>query len=533
MRPTIRFFLSLVLAALTVISCKEHVDNPNKNLSLDDYKSLREKTFVLHFHRINDALQTELSHDKDSSLADYRTRSYYLNHGTFLWIDRQGVNPNARILWQHIAHIDSLGFGRKAFRLAQIEADLQRAEHFDFDTLHTINRVYARLEYNLTKAYLRYAVGERFGYVNPKFLLNRLDVRDPEDTLSPVSYRTLFDVKIDRPGKAFFAKAFRMPSTDSLGLFLEQVRPQGKLYRALLAQLQSGHHSEAERQLILCNLEKARWRMADSPDRHDKFVLVNIPAQHLFLYNGDQVESMKIGCGSQKTKTPMLNSYFKRMDVNPQWVIPQSIVRKDVARHAGSVAYFQSRRYFIRERSTGKLVSPEHVTAAMLQSGAYSVSQEGGEGNALGRIIFRFDNNFAVFLHDTSSRGVFDQRQRDVSHGCVRVERPLDLARFLLGDDKDGMYEKIVYSVNADVSSLGMGARQKADGQGDDDDERQDRLEKLDRSKLVRSIAVNPQIPLYIGYYTYYPVQPGKWCQYPDIYGYDRVIYNDLRQFLK
>lgn len=500
------------------------MDNPNKNLTLGDYSSLRVKGFVLHSHRVKEALDEQLKADKDSSLADYRTRSYYLNKGTWLWIDRRGISPNARVLWQHIADIDSLGFSRRAFRLKQIEEDMQRAEHLDFDTLNTVNRVFARLEYNLTKAYMRYAIGERFGYVNPKYLLNRLDVRDPEDSLAPVSYRTLFDVKIDRPGKDFYAKAFRMPQTDSLEMFLEQVRPQGKLYAALLRQLHAGTHSEAERRLILCNMEKARWRMTDSPDRHEKYLLVNIPAQHLFLYDGDRVESMKIGCGSQKTKTPMLHSYVKRMDVNPQWNIPQSIVRKDVARHAGDVSYFQSHRYNIRERATGKSVNPERITVAMLQSGAYSVSQEGGEGNALGRIIFRFDNNFAVFLHDTSSRGVFDQRQRDVSHGCVRVERPLDLARFLLGNDPDGMYEKIAYSVTAPIGSTSS---------GDEEDNTSKKPKKLDRSKLVKSIAVKPQIPLYICYYTYYPVMPGQWCQYPDIYGYDQVIYNNLRQFLK
>ncbi len=498
--------ICLFLVCIAVASCKEHVDNPNKDLTLGDYSSLRVRDFVLHPHRVKEALDEQIRADKDSSLADYRTRSHYLRGGGWLWIDRCGVSPNARVLWQHIADIDSLGFSRRAFRLKQIEDDLQRAEHLDFDTLNTIDRVFARLEYNLTKAYMRYAVGERFGYVNPKYILNRLDVRDPEDSVAPVTYRTLFDVKIERPHKDFFAKVLRMPQTDSLAAFLDQVRPHGKLYDALLRQLHAGTHNEAERRLILCNLEKARWRMSDSPDKHRKYVLVNIPAQHLFLYDGDRVESMKIGCGSQKTKTPMLNSYFKRMDVNPQWNIPQSIIRKDVARHAGDVSYFQSNRYNIRERSTGKPVDPERVTAAMLQSGAYSVSQEGGEGNALGRIIFRFDNNFAVFLHDTSSRGVFGQRQRDVSHGCVRVERPLDLARFLLGDDADGMYEKIAYSVTADIGSS---------------------------RTVVKSIAVKPQIPLYICYYTYYPVTPGQWCQYPDLYGYDQVIYDNLRQFMK
>ena len=117
-----------------------------------------------------------------------------------------------------------------------------------------------------------------------------------------------------------------------------------------------------------------------------------------------------------------------------------------------------------------------------------------------------------------------------MSHGCVRVERPLDLARFLLGDDKEGMYEKIAYSVSADVSQLGRGRQRKAEGEADGTEAAG---EKLDRTKLVRSIAVSPQIPLYISYFTYYPVTSGQWAQYSDLYGYDRVILQDLKQFMK
>lgn len=69
----------------------------------------------------------------------------------------------------------------------------------------------------------------------------------------------------------------------------------------------------------------------------------------------------------------------------------------------------------------------------MLISGAYGIAQRGGKGNALGRIIFRFDNNFSVFLHDTNSKGVFGQEDRGVSHGCIRIEnRTISLSFYWL-----------------------------------------------------------------------------------------------------
>lgn len=82
------------------------------------------------------------------------------------------------------------------------------------------------------------------------------------------------------------------------------------------------------------------------------------------------------------------------MDLNPKWFVPRSIILKDMAHHAGNVGYFKSRNYYISDRSTGKEVDPAMVTRSMLVSGKYGVVQRGGKGNALGRIIFRFDNNF-------------------------------------------------------------------------------------------------------------------------------------------
>ena len=128
------------------------------------------------------------------------------------------------------------------------------------------------------------------------------------------------------------------------------------------------------------------------------------------------------------------------------------------------------------------------------------------EGNALGRIIFRFDNNFSVFLHDTNSKGVFGREDRGVSHGCVRIEKPYDFAVFLLADKNKKLKEKIYYSMTAD---------------------------SLANKKLVVSnVKVNPQVPLFITYYTLYPFAGGRIAEYSDVYGFDAVIFDMLRKYL-
>ena len=141
----------------------------------------------------------------------------------------------------------------------------------------------------------------------------------------------------------------------------------------------------------------------------------------------------------------------------------------------------------------------------MLLSGKYGVVQRGGKGNSLGRIIFRFDNNFSVYLHDTSSQAVFSREDRDVSHGCIRVEKPFELAKFLLHEKNEKLIQRINYSMTADSLKI--------------------------KRLVVGSVKVEPQIPLFITYYTLYPFAKGV-VSYPDVYGFDGVIFEHLRKYL-
>ena len=146
----------------------------------------------------------------------------------------------------------------------------------------------------------------------------------------------------------------------------------------------------------------------------------------------------------------------------------------------------------------------------MLETPGFAVVQRGGKGNSLGRIIFRFDNNFSVYLHDTSSKGVFSRTDRGVSHGCVRVEEPYELAKFMLEDKDERILDKIRYSMTADSLA--------------------------DKSMVIGSIKVEPLIPLYITYFTLYPMAHGDGSrieEYADVYGYDRVIYSFINEHFR
>ena len=105
-----------------------------------------------------------------------------------------------------------------------------------------INRVMARLEYNLTRAYLRYASCQHFGYVNPAYTLNHCAVKDSDST--HVTYYHVFDVKMSHPNEAFFTKAYHKVIHDSVDLFLQEIQPTGKMYRKLVDYLNASSPRE-------------------------------------------------------------------------------------------------------------------------------------------------------------------------------------------------------------------------------------------------------------------------------------------------
>lgn len=510
--------VALLLVAGMLCSCREKKDNVS--VTLDSFADMTDGVYQLDAGKIYEDIRRVALADSDRETADIHVRRHYLDGGSLVWLTRNGVSDKADSLLVYIETVDSIGFSRDKFCYSAIRGDLRRVRELDFaasgDSRNSINKVYARLEYNLTKAFLRYTEGMRFGFVNPYDAFNRLDVRDSDSV--HVSYRALYDVPTKRPDRDFVGVAFRTMASDgaTVGAFLRESRPENPLYGVFLRRL-SQPMSAVERRRVLCNMERSRWRHGDYPQNHRKYVLVNIPSLHLLAVDGNERMSMRIGLGSLETKTPLLTSRVKRMDFNPQWIIPKSIVKKSVRQHAGNRGYFESRDYFIRQRSTGLEVDPAVVTADMLMDKDYLVIQRGGEGNALGRIIFRFDNDFSIFMHDTSNRNVFLRGDRSVSHGCIRVERPYDLAVFMLADKDERLMERMKYSMTV-----------KYGRHRTDDDDTSD---PIDRKMMIRSQKVEPQVPLFITYYTLYPDAKGELVGYGDIYGFDQVIYSRIRKY--
>ncbi|MGM9734103.1 MAG: L,D-transpeptidase family protein [Prevotella sp.] len=477
-----------------LLSCSDN-KNPYDHLSLKTFDTLSINKCRISHDEVRHELLRLCRADNDTTPTDSKTRRFYRNGGELLWVDRMGVDPRVDTLLSHLGNVGNFGFTAKSFYVQLIADDVKRVRTLDFDdSKNSISKVLARMEYRLTKAYLRYVAGQRYGYVSPYMAFNALDLIDTTATRRNLGYRRLYDAKTLRPDSAFYTEAFNRVRNHNIGQFLAESKPRSEEY-AELEKMLAETTDEKRRRLIICNMERARWYNPELPKSEDgRSVVVNIPAFHLYAFCADSTVSMRIGCGTRHTKTPLLSSMIERVDYNPEWNIPMSIIRHDVARHAGNQEWFDHRNYYIAERKTGKRIPASHVTHDMLLSGDYRVAQLGGEGNSLGRIIFRFPNDFAVYLHDTSSRGFFTRNYRGVSHGCVRVERPFDLGRFMVGD--------IATKWEADTT------------------------------RVTRSRKVSPRVPIYIIYKTLFKTPEGKWETYPDVYGYDEIIYRRIKPFM-
>jgi murein L,D-transpeptidase YcbB/YkuD len=160
--------------------------------------------------------------------------------------------------------------------------------------------------------------------------------------------------------------------------------------------------------LIDVNLERERWAPRSLPaDRLE----VNIAATELILYrDGAAVLTLRTVVGKRTTHTPIFASAIQRIVFNPPWIVPASIAQGELLPHGR--AYLTSRHI---STINGQLV------------------QAPGEDSALGVLKFDFPNPYGVYLHDTGARGIFAQADRFLSHGCVRVQRPRELAAALLG----------------------------------------------------------------------------------------------------
>ncbi|RZL09901.1 MAG: L,D-transpeptidase, partial [Pedobacter sp.] len=222
-------------------------------------------------------------------------------------------------------------------------------------------------------------------------------------------------------------------------------------------------------------------------------------------------------------ETPMLLSKLNSIQVNPEWNIPKSIAQSEIYYLAVKDPFYLSNNN-IKVYYKDKLVAdPDTIQWAKYnrEKLPFRFKQGSGGGNALGKFKFIFDSKSSIYLHDTNNKGGFFLRNRAISHGCVRIENPLEFAELLL-DDKYA-YDKLRMEVNLPpLDTNKMRSYKKMQAIKNDSVKRFDLKPKWFSAKKP--------IPLIINYITAWE-ENGTITYRPDVYGYDAVLFKAMNKY--
>lgn len=272
----------------------------------------------------------------------------------------------------------------------------------------------------------------------------------------------------------------------------------GVVGSATLAQLQVTP-GQRVRQLEL-SMERLRWTpLMQAP----RMVVVNIPEFVLRAYELTDGRitvktQMKVIVGKAlDTRTPLFDEDMRSIEFSPYWNVPPSIARSETVPRLRRDPGYLARMGFEFVSASGRgdtAVTPEKLAAVL--AGSLRIRQRPGRNNALGDIKFVFPNRDSIYLHHTPAVGLFERDRRDFSHGCIRVENPVALAKFVLQNMPEWTDERIAEAMSRGVSN---------------------------------TVQLTDTLPVLIVYGTAM-VKQGRPYFFDDIYGHDRLLDTALRQ---
>jgi murein L,D-transpeptidase YcbB/YkuD len=251
---------------------------------------------------------------------------------------------------------------------------------------------------------------------------------------------------------------------------------------------------------IELTLERWRWLPSSPPDR---YVVVNIPGFRLYALEHDSVArsaalsmNVIVGQATGRHDTPVFSAVMREVVFRPYWDVPPRIARTELIplfrRRPG---YFAHEGFEIVSRSTGDVpgatFAPTTENFGRVVAGSLRLRQRPGPANALGHVKFVFPNRYNVYLHGTPAQELFAHSRRDFSHGCIRIERPNDLAELVLRAQPSW-----------DLAAI---------------------LAAIDGTRTVHVPIARP-VTVYVLYATAAASEKGAVSFYPDLYGRDAAL---------
>jgi murein L,D-transpeptidase YcbB/YkuD len=241
-------------------------------------------------------------------------------------------------------------------------------------------------------------------------------------------------------------------------------------------------------------LERWRWLPAGYPHLP---VVVNIPEYILRTFVSDHKIALRMNVvvGKELDQTPVFAKEMKYIVFRPYWNVPEDITSAEIVPALRKNKRYLARQNFEVTDQNGRVVTRGAVTRsilAQLLSGKLLVRQRPGPENSLGLVKFIFPNDENVYLHSTPSQQLFSEAHRDFSHGCIRVEKPVELATWLLHDQPKWTQATITAAMNS----------------GPDN----------------QQVNLTSPVPVVIVYVTAVVEENGEVYFFDDVYGHDRSM---------
>jgi murein L,D-transpeptidase YcbB/YkuD len=238
-------------------------------------------------------------------------------------------------------------------------------------------------------------------------------------------------------------------------------------------------------------MEQWRW---EATNTSQEYIMVNIPSFHLDVVNRDSVIfKTSVIVGTPLSQTPTFDARMVNMILYPYWNVPRDISTKELLpKIKRDSSYLANSQYRVLDMS-GNVIAPELIDWSIhnVNNFPFMLQQTEGQHNALGIVKFNFVNPYNIYLHDTNAKGLFNEPNRTLSHGCIRVDRALELARLLVSR------ENRFCSVND--------------------------LQRFLKAEKQQQVSLDP-IDLRIRYYTCHPRKDGQVQFYADVYGKNAIL---------
>jgi murein L,D-transpeptidase YcbB/YkuD len=500
----LRCTLVLALAAVfTFQSCKKSKSEIGKEL----FKETKNKVFKkVENDAFADVFKQVLA-DKKLGLGNPKliTAFYEGNDYDPVLLMRHLPKEGLKVLEDHLNKVGTHGLSPEMFDAGQFAKLI--GELYDKKAIKTVEKAYrviAELELATANSLIGYSNALQYGIVSPRKIY--------------AHYYT----KTKRPDSAGVMSVLAVKDLKS---YLDSIQPKSKSYLTLQKALAEGLTApgltkEETARVLEVNMERLRWK---NRNNDQKLVLVNIPDYRLdVIEDGKSVLNMKVCVGEGRKikatdqlkeydendlkkdrpfnrETPQLGSMINSVQVNPVWNIPESIATKEISKYAAADPYYLANNNIDVYLDGNLIEDPETIDWSAADAGkVYTFKQRSGNDNSLGKIKFLFPNESSVYLHDTPAKEAFKLPVRAISHGCVRVEKPLELARVLFGEgDKFELIKKEMAQTTA---------------------------------QTARDIALPDKVAVYLTYFTCWADENGVLQFRKDIYGQDIVLYSYLER---